>query len=154
MPFSLAAIICLDTQMKEMEYGYGRIYAAMNHDTHAGHDSMSITPRIEWEGLASRDNVSDEHALGRLQLSLACTSKHSDLHYRFDASLNRIVLQSERALKQFETEQQQVEDVLNSKGMTPQIAADGTKEFTLTAELHDWSLSKACLRQLGPLMAR
>ena len=126
----------LDMQMKEMNMDMGK-NAAMNHDTHAGHDSMSIT--LVLNGKALPPETDPMSMLGTITAVAGPYAEALGLHYRFDASLNRIVLQSERALKQFETEQQQVEDVLNSKGMTPQIAADGTKEFTLTAELHDWS---------------
>ncbi len=61
------------------------------------------------------------------------------LAYKFDAGRHRIQLTTAQASEQFKTGLGQVEDVLHGKGMTPDIAADGTKEFTLTAELHDWA---------------
>lgn len=115
----------------------------MNHNTHTGHASMAITLVLNGKALpAETDPMS---MLGSVTAVAGPYAEALGLHYRFDASLNRIVLLSDRALKQFDTEQQQVEDVLNGKGMTPHIAADGTKEFTLTAELHDWSPAKGVL---------
>jgi len=61
------------------------------------------------------------------------------LSYHYDAGRHSVALVTPQAVRQFDAEERQVRDVLNGKGMTPRIAEDGTKEFALTAELHDWS---------------
>lgn len=66
-------------------------------------------------------------------------AKELGMTYQYDAGNHRISLLTSAAKEQFENEEAAVRDVLESKGMEPHIAADGTKEFTLTAELHDWA---------------
>ncbi|MNX40677.1 Copper resistance protein A precursor [compost metagenome] len=68
-----------------------------------------------------------------------------DLKYTYDAGSHQVKFMTQAAADQFTTEQKQVEDVLNGVGMVPHITADGTKEFTLTAGLHDWSPLKGVL---------
>ncbi|WP_274652593.1 multicopper oxidase domain-containing protein [Paenibacillus humicola] len=61
-----------------------------------------------------------------------------------DTAMNGNTLQftSHAALKEFDAENRAVDDVFNGVGLTPHIAADGTKEFTLTAGLHAWEPEK------------
>ncbi|SFI42440.1 Multicopper oxidase [Paenibacillus sp. UNC496MF] len=67
------------------------------------------------------------------------------LHYQFNAGKHLVSMVSDRALEQFAGEESQVRDVLNGKGMTPEVDKDGVKQFTLTAKLHDWSPVKGML---------
>lgn len=62
-----------------------------------------------------------------------------DIAYKYDTGLHRILFTTPEAVKQFQAETSQVTDILNGVGMPHVNAADGTKEFTLTAQLHDWS---------------
>jgi hypothetical protein len=58
---------------------------------------------------------------------------------------NAVQFTSRSALAEFERETKSVDDVFNGVGMTPHIAADGAKEFTLTAGRHAWSPAKGVL---------
>ncbi|WP_051318241.1 multicopper oxidase family protein [Cohnella thermotolerans] len=105
-------------------------------------DSMyddAMGTAVVWNGKllpADVDPMTMNRAVTVVANSLA---KAVDLSYRFDAGLHRIEFLTAEAKEQFAAERTQVENVLNGKGMTPTIAADGTKEFTLTAELHNWA---------------
>jgi hypothetical protein len=72
-------------------------------------------------------------------------AKALGIHYTFNAAMHTIELVTQEAEQQFAGEEQQVRDVLEGRGMTPQIAEDGAKEFTLTAELHNWSPLKGVM---------
>ncbi|WP_248924632.1 multicopper oxidase domain-containing protein [Paenibacillus hamazuiensis] len=58
---------------------------------------------------------------------------------KFNTAAHKVEITTPDAAKQFQEEEAAVRDALNGKGMAPHIAADGAKEFTLTAELHAWS---------------
>ncbi|TJY42360.1 hypothetical protein E5161_10210 [Cohnella pontilimi] len=77
--------------------------------------------------------LADEYAQA---LSLSCNN---------DSASHRVLLETPQAMKRFADEEPAVRDVMEGKGMTPHTAADGTKEFTLTAELADWAPAKGVL---------
>ncbi|MBB6729867.1 multicopper oxidase domain-containing protein [Cohnella zeiphila] len=98
----------------------------------------SMGHAVVWNGERLPADV-DPMLMGRSMTAVADSLAEAiGLSYKYDAGRHRIELLTPEAAEQFEAEKPQVEDVLNGKGMTPTIAADGTKEFTLTAELHDW----------------
>lgn len=67
------------------------------------------------------------------------------LKYHYDSSRHLVQLVTREAEDQFKQEEAAVSDVFNGKGMTPKILADGTKEFTLTAQMHPWAPAKGVL---------
>ena len=73
----------LDMQMKEMNMDMGK-NAAMNHDTHAGHDSMSIT--LVLNGKALPPETDPMSMLGTITAVAGPYAEALGLHYRFDAS--------------------------------------------------------------------
>lgn len=99
---------------------------------------MDAMPTIVYNGqeLSGADPMIMNGSMTAVADELA---KGLGLRYQFDAAHHAIRFVSERETQQFESEEQQVRDVLNGIGLTPTILPDGTKEFTLTAELHDWS---------------
>lgn len=55
------------------------------------------------------------------------------------ANGKKVKMTEKDAMNEFNAEESKVKDVFNGVGLTPKIAKDGTKEFTLVAEPHIWS---------------
>jgi FtsP/CotA-like multicopper oxidase with cupredoxin domain len=82
---------------------------------------------------------------GKAMVPADAVAKAFQVSVKRNADMNKVQIVTPDALKQFDQEESAVRDVLNGTGLTPHIAADGAKEFTLTAELHPWSPLKGVL---------
>ncbi|WCK52818.1 multicopper oxidase domain-containing protein [Aneurinibacillus sp. Ricciae_BoGa-3] len=65
----------------------------------------------------------------------------------WDQEAQLMDITSRQAVDEFNSEEAKVKDVLEGTGLTPHIAADGTKEFTLVAEPHIWEPVKGAVTQ-------
>lgn len=72
-------------------------------------------------------------------------AKSLGLQYDYDDAGHMVMLGTTKAEKQFIEEEAKVQDVFEGKGLTPVVEADGTKTFTLTAEMSDWAPLKGVL---------
>lgn len=103
----------------------------------SGNDSGSVTLYLNGRDISTE---TDPLLAGNdVMVRVEPFAKELGLSFRFDTARHAIVLVSGQALRQFEEEETQVRNVLLGKGMEPHVLPDGTKEFTLTAELHDWA---------------
>lgn len=114
---------------------------ATDHDHMAhGHDAMAAgVPVIVMNGAIVTPGLNPYFRDGTIMASADTVEKAFSASVKFNTQSNVIQITTPDADEQFQNEEKQVRDALNGVGMTPHIAADGAKEFTLTAELHAWS---------------
>ncbi|MBW5445716.1 multicopper oxidase domain-containing protein [Cohnella sp. CFH 77786] len=72
-------------------------------------------------------------------------AKSLGLNYRYDDAGHMVMLGTPKAEKLFQEQEAKVRDVFEGRGLTPTVDADGTKTFTLTAEMSDWAPVKGVL---------
>lgn len=115
------------------------MYPAVDHTMHGGgmHDHMGGS--VVWNGKLLPAETEPMMMNRTVSVIASALADAIQVDYKFDTGLHRVMFTTPEAVQQFMTGIAQVTDVLNGKGMAPSIAPDGTKEFTLTAQLHDWS---------------
>lgn len=114
----------------------------------AGHEHEHMqhgAATIVYEGRMLTPGLDPINMFGTLMVSADTIADAFGVSVKFDTTANRVNVTTPAASQQFKEEESAVRDALNGVGMKPQIAADGAKEFMLTAELHDWSPLKGVL---------
>ncbi|WP_276356604.1 multicopper oxidase domain-containing protein [Cohnella caldifontis] len=95
--------------------------------------------KVYWDGTALPEDADPKKIGANVMVAAEPLARAAGLAFSYDAAQHAVFLGTPQAKRQFEREERWVRDVLEGKGMAPRIAADGTKEFTLTARLSDWS---------------
>lgn len=111
------------------------------------HDSSAHggAPMLIYKGQMLMPSLDPFILNGTLMVSADTIQDAFGVSVKFNAVMNQVMITTPDSLQQFNDEEQQVQDALNGVGMKPQMAADGAKEFTLTAEMHPWSPLKGVL---------
>ncbi|KRF11255.1 multicopper oxidase domain-containing protein [Paenibacillus sp. Soil787] len=117
----------------------------MDHSSHQDHQSMGEmgnmmmqpTP-IVLDGVLYQADIDPIRMNGSLLVSADTIEKAFHVQVKWNKALNKVQIVSS-ATSQFEKEQEQVDNAFHGVGMVPVIAADGAKEFHLTAEIGPWS---------------
>ncbi|MFD0692843.1 multicopper oxidase family protein [Paenibacillus sp. GCM10027628] len=119
--------------------------AVMDHMDHSSHEVMGDMGGhmmqhigIVLDGALYQPDLEPAMMNGTLLVSADTIEKAFHVKVKWNMKLNKVQVVTPAA-GQFEKEQAQVNDAFHGVGMVPHLAADGTKEFNLTAAIGPWS---------------